>query len=98
LVNRNVRCERALEILTGGVPQQSERSRPKIRSVVDQYVQPPEFSTDLQGYRVDVVLDRNIADDSVRAGMLPCHALNAFAAARDEGYTRPAGEKFMDQR
>jgi hypothetical protein len=44
------------------------------------------------------VLEQNIADDSVRALMLPCDPLNAFAATGDEGYTRAAVEKFTDQR
>jgi hypothetical protein len=44
-----------------------------------------------------VVFGRYIADNPVRAGMLPHYALHALGHARDERHVRTTREEFPDQ-
>src|SRR5207245_11377555 len=78
--SQNVRRQRPLEVFTFGVPEQGQRRRPKMGSVVDQNVEASELAGDLLGNRIDIVLYRNIAGASGRAGTLPRNALRALAA------------------
>ena len=61
--------QRQLEIFAVGVGEQRERHRTEARGVVDQDVEAAELADDLQRDRMDIVLERDVADDAVRAAM-----------------------------
>ena len=84
--------ERALEILTFGVAEQRQRSRPKVRRVVDQHVEASELAENLQGYRIDVVLRRDVSHDAVGARMSTSDLADRLGMAGDE---RDAGALFV---
>jgi hypothetical protein len=90
--------DRSLEIFTVGIGQKREGSRSKIRGVVHQHIEPAELAEDLNDDGVDVLLPRHVADDAMCAAVLSRHALDAFAAARDEGHACTASAQFANQR
>src|SRR5262249_29612037 len=87
----------AFQVLAVRVAQLCKGSRPKVRRVVDEYVQPSEFAHDLHGDGMDVGLYGNVAHDSVCADVSPGHLLHAARRTGHKRHARTTAEQFTDE-
>ena len=92
-----VRGQRALQGFAVGVAEQRERRRAEVRGVVHQHVEAAECADDLEGDRVDVLLQGDVPDDPVYAGEVARHPLDAVPRPGDEGHPRAAAVQLPDE-
>src|SRR5215208_4603961 len=85
---KDIGSKRALKIFAFSIRQHRQRYWSKVRSVIDQHIDAAELTCYLHRYGIDIVLGRDVADDSVNAGILADDLLDAFARACNESDTR----------